>query len=311
MSARHLFLVSAGVTLAHAISGCSGSGDPAPGEAADSGAASSTPTPSAWTWTDDRSTPPLTAAQAQEGAQAGVDALAAIDAADLYGAYEVALSNGSPDCPGTYPAVGLTTGWANDCVTGTGWGFSGRSQLAWLRDVFVDDQRLEQFGEFITNARLTDPDGAALDVEGYGELREWQDGGAWHRETWLFGTFSHAGGWLEPGWLDAGASLSFTALRTRDGSLRAATLDGGLSRHGALPEGVVGLTLRELTVTEAAGSCTVAGGLVLLGASGDRVVVALSGEGATCAACGTPEGDAAALGELCVDLDALLPEGAP
>lgn len=300
--------VSAGVTLAHALTACTGATTGPTPAAEDSGEAAEVPDPSAWTWTDDRAVEPLTAAQAAEAAQSGVDALAAVEPGALYDAYEVALTNGTPECPGVYPAVGLTLGWANDCVTATGWGFSGRSQLAWLRDVFVDDQRMEQYGEFITNARLTDPDGAALDVQGYGELREWDEAAAWHRESWLFGTFTHTGGWLEPSWLDAGASVSFTAHQVREGGARSALLDGGLSRHPGLPGGVAGVVLRSMSVAEADGACAVAGEMVLQADSGDRVVVALDGSGPTCTACGVPSGDAAGLGELCVAFDAFLPE---
>ena len=285
------------------------SGDGADGaDGADGGTDGGVDDPSAHTYTDDRPSPALSLDAAAAGAQAGIDALAAIDPVVLYEGYEEAMRQGSPDCPGTYPAVGLTMGWANDCTTGMGWSYRGRSQLAWVADVFVDDQRMSRFGEFITNAEITHPGGAVLDIEGYGELRAWDDAGVARTDTWLFGTFSQAGDWLDADWLDAGASVSVVVERADGPDGQTAWFDGGLSRDPTLPDGVAGLTLRSLSLTRAGGACVAAGEAVVLGGDGARVTVSLAGEGATCAACGPATLGGDSLGEVCLDLDALLPE---
>lgn len=280
---------------------------PPGGDAGDSAADERVDEPSAHTYSDPRPAPALTLEAVTAGAQAGIDALALIDPVLLYDAYEGAMQQGSPDCPGTYPAVGLTIGWSNDCTTGTGWGFRGRSQLAWLADVFVDDQRMQRYGEFITNAEISNPDGSVLDIEGYGELRSWLDAGVTHTHTWLFGTFSHHGDWLEAEWLDAGASLSLSVERAEDPDGIEATFDGGLSRDGSLPHGVAGLTLRDLRVSRVDGACVSVGEAVVLGSDGARVAIPLRGDGATCVACGPAWLSGDDLGEVCLDLDRLVP----
>jgi hypothetical protein len=263
--------------------------------------------PSPYAGPGDRPAPTLDAALLAAGAQVGVGAIAAIVPHRLYDAVAEANRQGNSSCPAPYPAVGVTDGWSNDCTTASGWSFAGRSQFAWLSNIIVSDARWDQYGEFITNARIGHPSGASLDIEGYGELTERTVDGRFTRDSWLFGSFRHEGDWLAPGWLDGGASLSLRTLGEQTAGRTAVTVEGGLSRDPSLPEGVIGVSARALAVAQDAAACSVQGTLVVLASNGARIELVFDEADPACQACTTdPDGEA-----LCLDLAPLLAAAGP
>lgn len=274
------------------------------GSADDAGVDSGVTDPSPYEGPEGSAPAPLELALVQDAVDAGLLALVAIHPLDLYGAVVEAMSAEQGGCPGSYDAVGVTRGWGNDCTTPTGWGFSGRSQFAWLDPGMVEGEAFARYGEFITTATFTTPDGATLAIEGYGDYRD-QSGGAESTITsWFSGTFAHEGGWLDSPWLDDGASLSLSAARTERPGAVEVVLDGGLSRSGRLPAGIAGVTARNLRLVAEGADCTVSGSVAVQGQDGARVVVPL--DGTDCLACGDATQAGAVLGQVCVDAQVLL-----
>lgn len=263
--------------------------------------------PSAYAGPGDRPAPTLDAALLAAGAQAGVGAIAAIVPHPLYEAVAEANRQGNSSCPAPYPAVGVTDGWSNDCTTASGWAFVGRSQFAWLSNIMVGEERWDQYGEFITNARIGHPSGATLDIEGYGELSERTVDGRFERDSWLFGSFLHEGAWLAPSWLDGGASLSLRTLGEHTAGRTAVTVEGGLSRDPSLPAGILGVSARDLQLAQDGSDCSVGGSLVVLGAEGARVELVFDEADPSCQACATDLDG----GALCLDLAPLLVAARP
>lgn len=278
--------------------------------------------PSTWTWTPPDDAPDLALDVVQDAAQQGISAVTTVNPMVLYEAYDEAIGHGNNQCPNPYAATGWKIGWSNDCFTNDGWGFSGRSETAWRHDMSIEGRAIEDYGEFITNALLTSPagettGGGTFDMEGYGELWTWTDDDGVHAESWLFGTFRHEGNWLDPSWLDAGASISLTttSLDQGDGT-RVITAQGGISRTGTMPDGTVGLLVDGLTVVQTATGCTASGLLTVQGTGGQRITVDLTEadatDGVACSACGAAMREGEDQGEVCVDLSAMLDwEGRP
>lgn len=251
----------------------------------------------------------LALSDVQQALTEGVQALVTVDPRELYRAVDEAMQAETAGCPGSYEAVGVTRGWANDCTTPGGWGFSGRSQFAWLSPVRVEDDTFQRYGEFITTATLTDPDGATLAIEGYGDHREWTEGLETHSSSWLFGTFRHQGTWLSEPWLDDGASLSITLYRVDQPGQVRVELEGGLSRSSVLPPAIAGVSTEGLALQTEGADCRTEGAVHLQGRDGARVVIDLTGD--TCEACGRAQQGETDLGEVCVDLQVLLTVLAP
>src|SRR4051812_49165617 len=72
--------------------------------------------PTEWVYAGAEAAPDLDADTLAAGAEVAVGLLAGLDPVSLYEGYAEALSNGDATCPGSYPAIGVTTGWANDCM---------------------------------------------------------------------------------------------------------------------------------------------------------------------------------------------------
>lgn len=258
--------------------------------------------PTRWEYPADPGADDLPPETLAAGLEAGVALLAALDPIVLHAGYDAALAHATRDCPSTFDAVGVTTGWSNECSTPDGWGFAGRAQAAWLEDADVEDAHYDRYGEFITTAVITHTGDATLTVDGRGLLTAWTDADVAYFESMLLGTFGYAAGagdWMEPGWLDGGPSVSVTTARSDDGAgARRHAIDGGVSFAAGLPAGIVSVGADALAVSELDGVCAATGTVVLRGDEGQIYRFAVG----DCAPCGAFERDGVALGEACADL---------
>ena len=276
----------------------------------DSGEAEPAAGPSAYEAPAAEAPAPLSLDVLQMGLDRGLSAIVSARPAELHAAQHDAMAHPEGPCPGLFASVGFTTAWSNDCATRAGWAFSGRAQAAWLSNLTVDGVLVRQYGEFITTATYTHPGGAALQLDGRGELRLVEGAAGSSYAASLVGTFGYtpsATAWRSLPWLEGAPSFSLS-WQGEDavGGGRWLELEGGSSGGDAVSEGILGLRAEGLRVERAGpdGDCSATGALVLLGERGDRYRLALDGP---CEACGPLLGpDGAALGEVCPDLSPLL-----
>lgn len=263
------------------------------------------PDPTPWDPPEDAEAPDHTLAQLQAGFDVGIAALAAVDGEALFQGYADATMRGTPSCPAAYPAVGVTTGWGNDCTTPDGWHFYGRGQAAWFPETVIEGVPYAPYGEFINTSTITHPDGAALVMDGRGTFVGWREGEADRLAATLLGTFAYTGdgdeGWIAPGWLDRAPSVGLELSLGEAGEAREATLEGGLAYDDGLADGAVGVRAEHFVATLDAGACDAAGELVLLGDAGQRYRLALT-TGGGCTPCLDATRDGRILGEVCVDV---------
>lgn len=306
-----------GARLALALVGCAGAEPKDPGEGASEGAAppdtaEAEPAagPSAYEAPEADRPTPLSTDYLRTGLDIGLSAFVRAKPADLHAAQHDAMAHPEGGCPGLFASVGFTTAWSNDCATRAGWAFDGRAQAAWLSNLTIDGVLVRQYGEFITTATYTHPGGAALQLDGRGDLYLVEDAAGSSYAASLVGTFAYtasATAWRVLPWLARAPSFS---LRWQGedavGGGRWLELEGGISGGDALSEGILGLRAEGLRVERAGpgDDCAATGALVLLGERGDRYRLELDGPCGACVPVLGPDG--AALGELCPDLSPLL-----
>lgn len=282
---------------------CAADEPPAPEE---TGATVTEPTP--WDREDDPSTPDHTLAQIQAGFDAGLPALAAVDPRVLLQAYADGTARGTPECPGLYPAVGVTMAWAGRCTASDGWSYEGRGQGAWFGSAVVDGEPYAPYGELIATATIVAPGGATLLLDGSAHAFGRDDAGTGELAAAALGTFAFTGAgpddWVAPSWLDAAPSVGLELTLRDDGATRAATLEGGLTHPEGLADGILGVRAEALAVADD-GACDASGDLVLLGDAAQRYRLTLA-PGGGCAPCGPVTRGETQLGEVCVDLAPLV-----
>lgn len=282
------------------LAACAADAPVGQGSASDTG--STVQTPSLWEREDDAKAEDHSLSTLQDGLQAGLAALVALDPSVLHQAYADSLGHGTASCPGLFPSVGAMTAWSADCTTPEGWGFSGRGQAAWFTSTTIEGQSLAPYGEFINTSTITHPTGATLTMDGSGTIQGWNEGSAARLRSSLLGTFAHAKGssegWLAPSWLDAGPSVALEVERTEEDARRFTSLEGGIS--GPFADGIVAIRAEGLSIDDD-GTCSAAGALVLVGEDSQRYRLELP-EGQSCEACAELHRDERALGEACLDL---------
>ena len=232
------------------------------------------------------------AAVLSEGINAGIEYISLIKSSELYKIYELSMLGGDGQCPGLFTSVEGSMAWNNECQSNELWDYTGRAQLLYFEDDEFENVYYEQYGYFISNAHITEPNGSYIVMQGYGDLRNNEN------EQWmeLIGTFAYTGNLLETEWLNKESSISLR--KNYDLQNNRLSINGGVSRTTIFPNGFIGLLLDyvELNLTN---GCIVEGGTItLLGVNGQRYTVQPE-TGSSCVSCSIEEPN------LCWDLSML------